>query len=181
MIDFAFIHNWAPKYPAKYDDQGDFASIEDARKGDHKALRKVTEWKNVGYSGQPMHFSKHRQKEAVFQFFLRGLPKYLRPEGSAQLRKDFARRAPVWSIFWHHILYGTPIFDVYTHMAWHWDLTGIILSKKDATICAPAHWPTYDRYCVWFRQTLERLLREDAQITERLLDRALFMWGQSQE
>jgi hypothetical protein len=100
--------------------------------------------------------------------------------GMAFLRQDFLERAPVWSIFWHHILYATPIFDVYTHITWHWDATGTILQKRDAAIFAPGHWPTYDRYTVWFQGTLHRLQRAEAQITERLLDKALVMWGQDQ-
>ena len=86
----------------------------------------------------------------------------------------------MWSCFWHHVLYGTPIFDVYTHMAWHWDATGIVLSKEEAKIYAPGHWPTYDRYSAWFWATLHRLQQEDAAISERMLDRALVSWGGNQ-
>ncbi|MBN1360598.1 MAG: hypothetical protein JW993_08400 [Sedimentisphaerales bacterium] len=178
MIDAEFIHHWAGHYPAPYDDQYYSPFLEQARQGNADALRQVTQWKNVGRRGRPMALS--RSKEAAFQFFLRGLPNYMGENGRMRLRQDFSRRAPVWSTFWHHVLYATPIFDVYTHMAWHWDVTGIILTKREATIYAPGHWPTYDRYTVWFQGTLNRLQQTDAQITERLVDRALVSWGEHQ-
>jgi len=117
-------------------------------------------------------------KENAFQFFLQRLPQYMGGNGKVIMRHDFFRRAPIWSTFWHHVLYGTPIFDVYTHIAWHWDITSVRLSKQEATIFAPGHWPTYDRYTTWFQNTFERLKYNDPQITERHLDRALVMWGQ---
>ena len=84
--------------------------------------------------------------------------------------------APIWSIFWHHALFGTPIFDVYTHMAYHWDITGAVLSKKEAMVHAPGHWPIFDRYRVWFEQTVKSLQVSDSTLTERDLDRALVCW-----
>ena len=178
MIDRDFVHQWSVRYTAQYDEQYYFPNLQPARKGDANALRTLTEWKNVGRGGRPMRLS--RPKEAAFQFFLQRLPCYLCQDGRMHLRNDFWRRAPVWSTFWHHVLYATPIFDVYTHMAWHWDITGMILSKKEARIYTPGHWPTYDRYTVWFQATLHRLQQQDHQITERLVDRAMVSWGENQ-
>jgi hypothetical protein len=180
MIDCAFVHKWSALYPARYDEQYYFPNLPKARQGDANALRAVTEWKNAGPGGRPVPFSRHRHKEAAFQRFLEGLPEYLRQGGSTRLREDFRRSAPVWSTFWHHILYGTPIFDVYTHMAWQRDATEDILTREEARICPPGHWLVYDRYTSWFQTTLGDLRRQDKQITERLLDRAMFSWGQSQ-
>lgn len=59
---------------------------------------------------------------------------------------QFSRRAPVWAIFWHHVLFQTPIFDVYTHMAYYWGEKDIILKEEDAKIKAPNHWQLYDQY-----------------------------------
>jgi hypothetical protein len=178
MIGVEFIRHWAACYPEQYDNQHYFPFLEQARRGDVGALRRVTEWKNVGRGGRPMRLS--RRKEAAFQFFLRGLPTYMGENGRTIFRQDFFRRAPVWSTFWHHILYATPIFDVYTHMVWHWDVTGTILTKREATIYAPGHWLAYDRYTVWFQETLNRLQQADAHITERLVDRAFVSWGENQ-
>lgn len=180
MIDCAFVHEWSGLYPAQYDELYYFPNLPRARQGDANALRAITEWKNVGPGGRPVPFFHHRYKETAFNRFLGGLPRYLRQDGRAHLREDFRRSAPVWSTFWHHVLYATPIFDVYTHMAWHWDVTEHILPKEEAKICPPRHWLVYDRYTSWLQEKLSRLQRQDDQITERLLDRAMVCWGQNQ-
>jgi len=179
MIDCAFVHTWSAHYPAAYDDRYYFPNLPNARQGDVNALRAITEWKNAAHGGQPKPFKHHRNKEAAFHRFLNGLSMYLYQDGRTHLREDFRRRAPVWSTFWHHVLYATPIFDVYTHMAWHWDVTGAILSKREATIYSPGHWPIYDRYTTWSQDKLGLLKQQDHQITERLLDRAMVSWGQN--
>ena len=178
MIDPGFVYQWSARYPEGYDEEYYFPYLQAARQGDVDALRRVTEWKNSGPDGRPR--SLRGDQEAAFRLFLRGLPDYLRQDGRTRLRGDFSRRAPVWSIFWHHVLYGTPIFDMYTHIAWHWDVTQVVLSRQEATIYAPGHWPTYDRYAVWLQATLRRLQHADPSITERLLDRALVSWAQKQ-
>ena len=142
------------------------------------AMRKLTEWKNAGKGPRPMKLSN--PQEIAFRRFLSKLRSYLKPDGSRQLRQDFFNQAPIWSIFWHHVLYSTPIFDVYTHMAYHWDITEVILTKRGARIYAPGHWLTYDRYCVWLKQTLFRIRSVDPTISERDLDRALWCWGEAQ-
>lgn len=179
MIDCAFVCKWSALYPTQYDEQYYFPNLLNARQGDANALRAITEWKNTRYRGQPVPFSRHTHKEAAFRRFLDGLSQYLRQDGKTRLREDFRRSAPVWSMFWHHVLYATPIFDVYTHMAWHWDVTGAILSKREATIYSPGHWPIYDRYTTWSQDKLGLLKQQDHQITERLLDRAMVSWGQN--
>ena len=179
MINAAFVTEWSGRYPTSYDTKYYDPYIASARAGDADALRKLTEWKNVGKGPRPMKLWKLQERS--FQRFLGGLKDYLQPNGSQQLRADFLERAPIWSIFWHHVLFGTPLFDVYTHMAYRWDVTGTVLSKKDARIRAPGHWPNFDRYCVWLGQKLESLRQEDRTMTERDLDRALVCWGEDQQ
>ena len=178
MIDAAFVKGWSAKYPVWYDKEYYDPFIEAARSGNANALRKLTEWKNVGKGPRPMKLWKPHEK--AFQRFQNNLKKYLQPDGSQQLRIDFWNTTPIWSIFWHHALFGTPIFDVYTHMAYHWEITGTVLSKKQAKVHAPGHWPIFDRYTVWFGQKLRSLQTSDGTITDRDLDRALVCWGEDQ-
>lgn len=180
MINAEFIRKWSSCYQIQYDESHYNPFIAKARNGDKEALRKVTEWKNPRKDGSPMDFSKHINKEKSFQYFIKGLPKYLGEQGENKLRLDFKNRAPIWSIFWHHVLFQTPIFDRYTHMAYHWDETGTILSASVAKINVPNHWQIYDQYQVWFKRTLKRLQEEDNSISERQLDRALFCWGEAE-
>lgn len=175
MIDIAFIEQWACLYSCEYDDHFYYPYLRAARQGDHVALRRLTEWKNSAKDGRPVPLSAPQEK--AFQFFLSRLQNYFGDKGKSSLRADFSSRAPVWATFWHHILFGTPIFDVYTHMAWHWDVTGVRLLKSEAKLFAPGHWPTYDRYTFWLNTTLAVLRSHDARITERQVDRALVMWG----
>ena len=95
--------------------------------------------------------------------------------------KNSRDRAPVWAMFWHHVLYETPIFDVNTHIAFSFFQDGKKLTNKQARIRAGVHWPLYDRYCRWFNHRLERLQKMDPSITERELDRALFICGRSSQ
>lgn len=177
MINADFVWFWAAKYPKFYDTQYYEPYIQKARSGDIQALRKLTEWKNGGNS-RPMPLSKNKEK--AFQNFIHNLNDYLKENGSAQLRLDFKVCAPVWSIFWHHVLYNTPIFDVYTHMAYHFSATGDMLTKKQAKISASVHWSLYDRYVIWFHHTFEAVKAELHSLTERELDRALVCWGEAQ-
>ena len=168
MINSAFVN------PLEYDTSYYEPYIDQGRLGNVRALRKLTEWKNVGKGPRPRKLRKTQEK--AFTRFVKNLRAYrtLGGKGKAQLRAHHQRNAPVWSIFWHHVLYGTPIFDVYTHMAYHWDITGDVLPKKEAKIHAPGHWPIFDRYCIWLGSTLKSLRKSGARITERKLDRALF-------
>lgn len=171
-----FVNYWAAKYPVTYDRKHYDPFIADAERGDPAALRKLTEWKNVGGGMCPMRLSK--RKEAAFQFFLKGIGRYL-PTGSDNLKRDFAKRAPVYSIFWHHVLFGTPIFDVHTNRAFVFFRQGKHLKNRAAAIRAGAHWSLYAEYCKWFGALLSDLRTHESGITERHLDRALFMWGQT--
>lgn len=178
MIDAEFIKKWASKYPLSYDTQHYDPYIQPARNGDKDSLRKVTEWKNVGKGPRPMKLWKTQEK--AFQYFLQHLDNYRREGGSKELRNNFKYRAPVWSMFWHHVLCGTPIFDVYTHMAFIYFTSGRMITKKEAKITAPGHWQLYGQYVEWFNRTIESVQTEDHTITERELDRALFSWGEEQ-
>lgn len=178
MITVGFVKEWSARYRVEYDRDHYDPYIAAARTGDAHALRQVTEWKNVGPGPRPMRLSGNKEK--TFQKLLDNLPRYMGTSGQENLRNDFSRNAPVWAIFWCHVLFQTPIFDVYTRMAYHWDETGIILNKDDARIQAPSHWWIYDQYQVWFERTIELLKQEDNSITERQLDRALFCWGEAE-
>lgn len=175
-MTIAFVNYWAGRYPVLYDANHYDPFIASARRGDPVALRKVTEWKNVGGGMCPMKLSK--KKEAAFQLFLTGLGNYL-PDGSHQLKRDFAKRAPVHSIFWHHVLFGTPIFDVHTNRAFQYFTTGKLLKNRAAAIRAGSHWSLYGQYCQWFEDLLAHLQKSNASMTARHLDRALFMWGKT--
>jgi len=178
MINADFIRKWSSHYPVQYDENHYDPYITQARNRDKEALRKVTEWKNVGPGPRPMRFSG--KKEKVFEKLLNNIAHYVGNAGQEKLRNDFSHNALVWAIFWHHVLFQTPIFDVYTHMAYHWDKTGTILSKTDAKIKVPDHWQIYDQYRMWFVRTLSRAQGEDNSISERQLDRALFCWGEAE-
>ncbi len=178
MIDVKFVKKWAEQYPADYDRKYYDPYIYKARQGDIDSLRKLTEWKNVGRGPRPMKLWKNH--EIAFNHFTKNIKLYLGPNGREQLRKDFSNRAPIWSIFWHHVLFDTPVFDVYTHMAYHWDETGVVLSKNKAAIRAPNHWLLFDQYCVWFDKNIDALRLYDVTITPREFDRALFRWGSAQ-
>jgi hypothetical protein len=167
------------EYPAEYD-EAYFENIDQGRRGDVVALRELTKWKNSSSSGRPMDFRNHRKKDSAFEYFLRGLEGYLH-QGKDKLRDDFKDRAPVWAMFWHHVLYETPIFDVNTHIAFSFFQDGKKLTNKQARIRAGVHWPLYDRYCRWFNHRLERLQKMDPSITEREVDRALFICGRSSQ
>jgi hypothetical protein len=65
-------------------------------------------------------------------------------------------------------------------MAYHWDETGVVLSKNKAAIRAPNHWLLFDQYCVWFDKNIDALRLYDVTITPREFDRALFRWGSAQ-
>ena len=169
------VRQLASEYPVGYDDSY-FQNIDAGRRGNVEALKALTEWKNPSASGRPMKFENHPGKRRAWEYFLRGLKDYL-PDGREKLRADFKSRAPVWAIFWHHVLYGTPIFDRYTNMAFSFFAEGKTLSRDQGAICAGGHWVLYDRYCVWFDEQLARLRASDPGIDKRMLDRALVVYG----
>lgn len=178
MISASFVKKWKRLYPVDYDEQHYSPFIDKARKGDVVSLRRLTEWKNVGNGPHPMPLSA--KKEQAFTLFVKNLSAYRAPGGEAKLRGDFARRAPVFAPFWCHVLYRTPILDVYANTAMIWDTTGHIPSKSTARIAAGSHWQTYDRYSAWLTDKLKAVKKQDPTITERDLDRAIFSWGQAQ-
>ena len=173
----AEVHKYAATYPVAYDTQNYDPHIANARRGDPTALRRVTEWKNPGQGNPPTAMRLSAKKEVAFQSFLNGLSKYLRAGGSAALRADFPANSPVYSIFWYHVLFATPIFDVHTNRAFQFFTTGKTLKGKNAAIPRGGHWNLYDCYTTWFNQTLANVQSQDPTITERQFDRALMQWG----
>lgn len=171
------VRQWSEGYSVVYDTRHYDPNIVAARNGDRAALRLVTQWKNPGRGNPPTAMRLSRTKEVVFQRFLQGLNRYLAPHGSEALRADFPVSSPVYSIFWHHVLFGTPIFDVHTNRSFQFFTTGVLLAGKDAAVSGRDHWVLYDRYTTWFYQTLAHLQAQDHTITERQLDRALMQWG----
>lgn len=95
-----WLFHW--RYPPTYDERYYLPYIAKARTGDVGAIEALTRWKNTSSAGKPMNFS--RQKRAAFEYFCSGLNRYRGADGPAALRKDFRQRAPVWSIFWCHVL-----------------------------------------------------------------------------
>ena len=173
----AEVHKWAAKYPVEYDALNYDPFIGNARLGNPDALRRVTEWKNPGRGNPPTAMRLSANKEIAFQRFLTGLGKYLKNGGEKLLRHDFLVRSPVYAIFWHHVLYETPIFDVHTHRAMIFFTTGELRAGRATAIRPKGHWELYDCYCEWLWKTLEGLQLQDSSITERQLDRALIQWG----
>lgn len=168
---------WSAKYPTVYDARHYEPFIARAREGDTHALEKVTEWKNPGAGTPPTPTRLSAKKQVAFQHLLDGLPRYLSAGGPLALREDYLSRAPVYAIFWHHVLFGTPIFDIHTNRAFHFFSMTTTLKGKDAAIRASAHWRLYDRYAEWFSGRLAELSKADPRITDRILDRALMQWG----
>lgn len=169
------VNQLACEYPAKYD-KIYFKYIEQGRHGNIFALKAITKWKNPSYSGKPMDFKNHKKKNDAWEYFIGRLKSYLK-QGKEKLRNDFKNRAPVWAMFWHHVLYDTPIFDVNTHIAFRFFNDGKKMTKEEAKITPGRHWKLYDEYCRWFNNQLTRLHNSDPSIDARTLDRALFMWS----
>lgn len=172
------VRQWSAGYPVSYDEQHYDPNIAAARLGDPAALRLLTQWKNPGRGNPPTARCLLSKQEVPFQRFLGGLDRYLQPGGSDALRADFPSSSPVYAVFWHHVLFGSPIFDVHTNRAFRFFTTGVLLAGRTAAIPRGGHWALYDRYTVWFHQTLAHLQAQDPTITERQLDRALMQWGQ---
>lgn len=149
--------------------------IEAARKGDVDSLLALTRWKNSGKGG-PMNLSGKKRK--TFDDFCSRLDLYLGENGQQTLRSDFAHHAPVWSTFWAHVLYGTPIFDWRTHACYLYFTQDKAPTQDEARIYAPHHWQKYDLYTEWFEQIFERVHQQDETLEKRDLDRALFMYGE---
>jgi hypothetical protein len=118
-----------------------------------------------------------QNKRRAFDRFLLRKNVYLGAGGSKLLRLDFCDSAPVYSIFWHHVLFGTPIFDVHTNRAFHWFQCRKYMSHRTSAIPRRGHWRLYDEYVSWFNGGLEKLRLEDEKFDPRDLDRALFQWG----
>jgi len=173
----ADVHHWSERYPVVYDEQHYDPNIAAARLGDPAALRLLTQWKNPGGGNPPTAMPLARNKEVSFQRFLGGLDRYLAPGGNHALRADFSKSGPVYAIFWHHVLFGSPIFDRHTNRAFQFFTTEVLLAGKAAAIRSRGHWGLYDRYTAWFHQTLADIQAQDPTITERQLDRALMQWG----
>jgi len=172
------VKDLAASYDASYDTKYYFPYIQDGRLGDITAILKLTEWKNPGTNNRPMRFLNHKRKRAAWEYFKAWHNSFLK-EGRKSFRAWFQSRSPVWAMFWHHVLFRTPIFDVNTNIAFHFFRDGNLLPRNDARIPAGGHWDLYDDYCQWFSKELCRLQRKDPDIDERMLDRALFMWGRT--
>jgi len=171
------IKYWAAKYPMKYDKDYYAPWIDKGMTGDVESLLQLIRWKNAGHSC-PMNLSKKKQKS--FNYFISNIDKYLQTNGRESLRKDFIKRAPVYSIFWSHVLYSDPIFDVHTNRAFHYfGKNKKHLKERKAAIKAGNHWKLYDEYCEWFQNILRDTQSSDSSITPRDLDRALFEWGKT--
>lgn len=166
-----FVESWSKMYPVEYDVEFYDPYIDFRRRGDPCALRRLMEWKNVSKAGTPMELWKPQNK--AFKKFLSRLHLYLGKGGGDILRNDFRGHAPVYSIFWSHILFRTPIFDRYTNVAFQYFANGKRVSKEDAIIRAGSHWIIYDDYAKWFTREQTRLKIRHS----RKLDRALFVWG----
>ena len=176
IIDVAFVRHWASRYPSSYDVAHYDPHLLKAREGDPDALRRLTEWKNVGNGPRPMPLAP--TKEKAFRMVLANFPKYKAPGGRKLLRQCFRATAPVYSIFWYHVLFGSPIFDVHTNRAFHCFTRSVLLEGRKARLpYGGGHWQLYFRYYRWFKCTLRELQRTDQSITHRSLDRALLMWG----
>ncbi len=139
------IKYWADKYTIKYDQDFYDPWIAKGKTGDVESLLQLTRWKNVG-NECPMNLSRRKQKS--FEYFISNINQYLNADGRDALRKDFVKRAPVYSIFWCHVLYGDPIFDVHTNRAYHYFAkNGKHLKERQAAIKSGKHWKLYDEYC----------------------------------
>jgi hypothetical protein len=166
---------YSNRYDAQYDEHYYQPYIVAGRQGDPEAIAALTRWKNLGSSGRPLNLS--RRKQASLDRFLKRLTVYRDDGGEALLRKDFRWRAPVWSIFWCHVLYMRPIFDRYTYTAWQEIAHGRRLTRAEAIIRTPGHWQLYDAYRIWFDEQLKGISLMDNAIDDRKLDHALFEYG----
>jgi hypothetical protein len=178
MINLAFVKKWAGLYPVDYDATYYDPYLLRARAGDEEALRRITEWKNPGKAGKPMPLARNKKK-APDRFLLRKNV-YLGAGGGKQLQLDFCKSAPVYSIFWHHVLFDTPILDVHTNRAFQWfrhEKERKYLAGRESAIRPGKHWQLFGEYVPWFNKTLENLRLEDQNLSARDLDRALFQWG----
>jgi hypothetical protein len=173
QINATFVEKWAATYPTDYDTSYYDPFIAAGRKCDPLALRKLTEWKNVG-TNLPMPLSANKEK--VFQKLLAML-KSASPPTEEMLRNAFPDTSPVFAIFWSHVLFDTPIFDVHTNRAFHWFRCGIYLPGRGSSIPRGGHWHLYDAYREWFGQLLFTVQSQKPAIDSRTLDRALFRWG----
>jgi hypothetical protein len=111
----SLVIRWSSTYPACYDRAYYDPWLCLARNGNVAAIERLTEWKNVGLGLRAMRLSS--LKRSSLQRFLSKLYIYRSPDGRARLEDDYRNRAPVYSILWSHVLYGSPIFDVYTNVA----------------------------------------------------------------
>jgi hypothetical protein len=171
------VQRWANQYCRLYDNSHYFPWITSARQGNRHALERITEWKNVGFGACPRPMRLSANKQTSLRRLFHGLPRYLSSGGRAALESDFMRHAPVYSIFWSHVLYDSPIFDAYTRVAFEYFCAGKRFSKTAARIAAPHHWALYSPYEKWFSLELRRLRATAPKIDGRMFDQALFEWG----
>ena len=174
MINLAFVKKCAGQYPLDYDETYYYPYLKGAKAGDEDALLKLMEWKNGSRCGpRPL---MRNQKKAFDKFLLRKTV-YLGADGGEQLKIDFSNSAPVYSIFWHHVRFDTPIFDVHTNRAFQWYGKNEYKPRREPAVRSGKHWQLYDEYVPWFNDRLEKLRLEDEKFDPRDLDRALFQWG----
>lgn len=178
QITAGFVKKWNSKRVIDYDCNYYDPYLKSGRIGDKEALLQLTRWKNIGKLC-PMNLS--RKKQLAFSNFIQNLERYLEPngEGERALREDFSWRAPIYAIFWGHVLYKKPIFDIHTNRAFHWFSRGDFLPEKKAAVKAGSHWKLYDDYVLWFNKILDSVQKEDSKISARDLDRSLLEWGRA--
>lgn len=159
-----FVCEWKSKYPIDYDNVY-YCNIEKARKGDKKAIKELMRWFNPGgpiKTPTPMNLSKAKKK--VLKKFIKNLKRYQGQNGEKLLRQDFRNRAPVYSMFFCHILHKKPILNKYTFIAYK--------KLKYETLNSEERWDILDEYEKWFRKETSRL-----KVTDRDLDQALYVWS----
>lgn len=172
------VWRWAGMYPIQYDTKHYYPWLASARQGNIVALERITEWKNVsGVSPNLLPMPLSGKKQIAFRRLVQGLQKYLNKGGRTSLEQDFAISAPVYSIFWAHVLFGAPIFDVFTHISFAYFDRGVRYTKSQARIFQPKHWSLYGTFEIWSARQLAALQKLDPSIDQRTFDRALFQWG----
>ncbi|RYD84949.1 MAG: hypothetical protein EOP84_04005 [Verrucomicrobiaceae bacterium] len=119
-----------------------------------------------------------RSKQAALGRLIDLLPLPQGSDGQRVLRNTFHRSAPVYGPFWDHVLHGSPLFDVYTNVAFQFFSSRNHLTKENARVTVPDHWTAHGAYALWFERELQKLQKQTPAICSRRLDRALFMWGQ---
>lgn len=179
-LNACLVARWSQMYPSNYDVEYYDPYLGGAQKHNFRDLEKITEWKNVGRcvggGVRPMPLSNNKKK--ALERLIDRLKSPPQPVSRKDLQEAFARHAPVYSVFWCHVLFRSPIFDVYTNIAFNYFSQKKQLTKKEAKIAVPDHWDKYAEYEKWFNNELVQLQKVNPTIDARTLDRALFMWGE---